>query len=69
MGALYRASAGLFFFGSVDELALWNRALTWTEVQQVRTNGVPLPEPRIPITIAEQPLAAPTTSGTGSPSR
>ena len=58
VGALYRASAGLYFFGSVDEMAVWNRALTWTEIQQVRTNGVPLPEPRIPITIAQQPVGS-----------
>lgn len=55
VGALYRASAADFFFGSVDELALWNRALTWTEIQAVRTNGVPLPEPRVSPTITQQP--------------
>ncbi len=40
------------------KLALWNRALTWTEIQQVRTNGVPLPETRIPPAITQQPLGS-----------
>jgi len=58
LGALYRSSAANFFAGSVDDLALWDRALTWTEIQELRTNGVPPPETLIPPTITEQPLGS-----------
>ncbi len=63
VGALYRASASLFLTGSVDELAIWNRALTWTEIQQIRTNGVPPPEQRIPPTITQEPSGSTNVLG------
>lgn len=31
------------YTGNIDEVATWSRALTWTEIQQIRTNGVPIP--------------------------
>jgi hypothetical protein len=31
------------YTGYIDEVATWSRVLTWTEIQQVMTNGVPIP--------------------------
>ena len=58
VGALFRVAAANYFSGSVDELALWTRPLTWTEIQQLRTTGVPAPAPRIPPTISQQPISS-----------
>jgi hypothetical protein len=43
IGALYRTSAGLFFPGSIDEVGVWNRVLSSTEVQQLKAAHAPLP--------------------------
>ena len=32
------------YTGYIDEVATWDRVLTWTEIQQIMTNGVPSPE-------------------------
>jgi len=44
IGGVLRAAAGNFFTGSIDEVATWNRVLTWTEIQMIMTNGVPVPD-------------------------
>jgi hypothetical protein len=38
-GAIVRAAAGNFFAGTMDEVALWSRALSQDEILQVMTNG------------------------------
>ena len=44
IGAAARAPTPLNpFSGYIDEVATWNRVLSWTEIQQVMTNGVPIP--------------------------
>jgi hypothetical protein len=43
IGCLYRTSASLYFNGSIDAVAVWNRTLTWSEVQQLKNSGVPQP--------------------------
>jgi hypothetical protein len=44
------------YTGYIDEVATWSRVLTWTEIQQIHTNGVPIPtETLIPPTILSQP--------------
>src|ERR1051326_2695814 len=55
LGAVLRATAGNFYFGDIDEVAAWNRVLSWTEIQQVMTNGVPLPPVVVPPAISIQP--------------
>ncbi|MDB6125986.1 MAG: hypothetical protein JWQ71_4979 [Pedosphaera sp.] len=61
VGALIRASVANYFFGNVDELAVWNRALTYTEINQIRTNGIsPLTTPSGPI-ITRQPVSGTNT--------
>jgi concanavalin A-like lectin/glucanase superfamily protein len=41
IGGILRASPGSWVTGLIDEVALWKRALTPEEVNEVRTNGVP----------------------------
>lgn len=56
VGALLRAGPGNYFWGDVDEVATWNRALTWTEIQEVLTQGVPVPTGPVSPTILAQPV-------------
>ena len=57
LGAVLRGAVvnNTWFFGAIDEVATWNRVLSWTEIQQVMTNGVPVPVAAIAPTIAFQP--------------
>ncbi len=41
LGAMVRSTTNNFFGGTVDDVAQWSRRLTWTEMQQIRTNGIP----------------------------
>lgn len=43
------------FTGILDEVATWSRVLTWTEIQQIMTNGVPVPEGIVAPAIVVQP--------------
>jgi hypothetical protein len=58
VAAIVRApptGAGNLFIGSLDEIAVWNRALTFTEIQEIRTNGIPAPIQAIPPEITQNP--------------
>lgn len=56
IGAVLRGTnTGNFFFGNIDEVTAWNRVLTWTEIQEVLSQGVPPPLAAIAPTIATQP--------------
>jgi hypothetical protein len=55
VGAIVRAVASAYFFGGLDEVAVWNRTLTLTEIQEVRTAGVPPPIAAIPPEITQHP--------------
>ena len=46
-----------FFLGAIDEIALWNRALTISEIADIRVNGVPSPVAAIPPSITTQPVS------------
>ncbi len=41
--------------GNLDDVATWNRVLSWTEIQQIMTNGVPTPPSVTAPTIVAQP--------------
>ena len=56
LGALVRATPVNFFSGYIDEVALWTRRLSWTELRQLATNGIPVaPGPLAP-TIFSGPI-------------
>jgi hypothetical protein len=44
-----------FYFGNIDEVVTWRRVLSWTEIQQVMTNGIPPLSGPIPAGITIQP--------------
>ena len=43
------------FAGAIDEVTVWNRPLTFTEIQEIRTTGVPPPTMAIPPAITQDP--------------
>ena len=56
LGGVLRAAIGNQFLGAIDEVATWKRVLTWTEIQEIMTNGVPKPISIIAPGITTQPL-------------
>jgi hypothetical protein len=58
LGGVMRGTAtGNFFFGQIDEVGTWNRALTFSEVQEIFANGIPTPVAEIPPEIVSQPVS------------
>lgn len=57
LGAIVRSTVGNYFAGVLDEVALWNRALTFTEIQQIRANGIPAPLAPTPPAITQDPVS------------
>ncbi|MFM1768215.1 MAG: hypothetical protein RJA22_744 [Verrucomicrobiota bacterium] len=58
LAAIFRNnSVASFFGGTMDDIAVWNRILTITEINQIRTNSVPPPISVIPPTITQQPAS------------
>lgn len=57
LGAVLRNAVGNFYFGNIDDVAVWRRALNATEVNQVMTTGVPAPIAAIPAGISTQPAS------------
>ncbi|HTD68339.1 MAG TPA: LamG-like jellyroll fold domain-containing protein [Candidatus Limnocylindria bacterium] len=58
IGAVLRSAGGTnFFSGAVDEIAVWSRALSFTEVEQIRTSGIPAPTSDLPPTITLDPAS------------
>ncbi len=56
LGAILRSAVQFYCAGSLDDFAVWNRVLTHTEIQEVRTTGIPAPVMAIPPTITQQPV-------------
>jgi hypothetical protein len=56
VGGLFRLTFGNIVFGNIDEVATWNRPLTYTEVQDVRNLTVPAPITATPPSITVQPV-------------
>jgi hypothetical protein len=46
IGGILRAAAGSFFTGSVDDVSLWARALSQSEIQTVMSSGIQIPIPQ-----------------------
>lgn len=55
VGGVQRAAASHWLTGAIDDVAVWNRALTWTEIQAIKTTGVPAPVAVVPPAITQQP--------------
>lgn len=56
LGALLRSSASNFFSGWLDDVAVWNRVLTYTEIQEIRASGIVDPVAPIAPMITTQPV-------------
>ncbi len=65
VGGLLRSTAANFFTGSVDEVAVWNRRLTYTEILEIKNLGVPAPVGAIPPSISSQPVSQTNNVFTG----
>jgi len=63
LGAIVRAAVSHWCAGMLDEVAVWNRPLTWTEIQLIRTNGVPPPVAAIPPQIVQHPVSQSVLTG------
>jgi hypothetical protein len=57
LGAILRTTVGNYLAGGMDEVAVWNRVLSYTEIQSIRTNGIPAPEMAIPPTVTQSPVS------------
>lgn len=64
IGGIQRAEASHFFAGEIDEVAVWERALTPAEVQALVTGGIPQPVPDLPPAILTQPSGMEVVGGT-----
>ena len=60
VGAIKRAAVSHWLNGAVDDVGIWNRALTWSEVQALKTNGVPAPAAIVPPEVTVQPTPSTT---------
>ncbi|MFN3408655.1 MAG: LamG-like jellyroll fold domain-containing protein [Limisphaerales bacterium] len=58
IGAQVRSTIANYFQGALDDVALWNRALTQAEINEVRTNGIATPIPAFAPAFSVLPLGA-----------
>jgi hypothetical protein len=63
VAAIVRAAVGNYFAGAIDDLSVWERALSAEEVQNVMTNGIQTPLPAFGPGILVQPLSVTNTEG------
>src|ERR1019366_7451275 len=52
---IVRATTGNFFAGAIDDAAVWNRGLSWTEIEQIHAAAVPVPAAAVGPQILAQP--------------
>jgi hypothetical protein len=57
LGAILRSTVGSYINCALDEVAVWSRPLTSTEVNEIRRNGVPPPIGLIPPAITQSPAS------------
>lgn len=43
LATIVRSTLAPFFTGALDEVAVWNRVLTFSEIQEIFTDGIPAP--------------------------
>lgn len=59
LGAILRSSGiAAYFSGTVDELAVWERALSMDEVQEVMNNGIQTPVPALGPFVTRDPVGS-----------
>lgn len=61
IGAVYRPITTVpqaLFTGAIDDVAVWERALTAAEVQDVFANGIQTPVPKFPPSFTQQPVGS-----------
>jgi hypothetical protein len=58
VGALVRATVAVPFTGAIDDVALWARALSQGEIQDVMTNSIATPIPAFAPTVTVNPIGA-----------
>ena len=63
VGAILRAAPSHWFIGEVDEVAVWNRRLSYTDVQEIKTAGLEPPPAPIPPSIPVQPVGGTVWEG------
>jgi hypothetical protein len=51
-------NVGALFTGLIDDLAVWERALTVEEINTIMTSGIPLPVPKFAPVITTEPVGA-----------
>jgi hypothetical protein len=56
IGALVRSTVGVPFIGAVDDVALWARALSQSEIQDVMANSIATPVPLFAPAVTKAPL-------------
>lgn len=68
IGAVIRGAGGekvaALFRGLIDDVAVWERALTQAEIQEVMNNGIATPVPPFPPYITQEPADATVNLGT-----
>ena len=57
IGAILRAAPGAFFAGAMDDVAIWDRALSAEEVQTLVTTGITTPVAPTAPSFSQQPVA------------
>jgi hypothetical protein len=57
LGTIVRSTLAPFFTGALDEVAVWNRVLTYSEIQDIFSVGVPGPVGDTPPEITQHPAS------------
>lgn len=57
LGAIQRSTIANYFSGALDDVAVWDRVLTYDEIQTIRMTGIPAPLMAIPPTVTQDPAS------------
>lgn len=57
LAAIVRKTVSSLFTGSLDDVAVWNRVVSFTEIQDIRLSGIPAPVGVIPPEITQNPVS------------
>ncbi|MEO6033788.1 MAG: LamG-like jellyroll fold domain-containing protein, partial [Verrucomicrobiota bacterium] len=63
VGSFARTTASAIIFGDVDEVAVWNRALSYSDIQVLKNSSVPMPLAPTPPSITTEPVSANVFTG------